>query len=90
MVIRLDLEHDAAYNNRGADKASLGHHDAAISDFDAAIRLNPDDMEAYFNRGFSKKKLGHAAEANQDLQKALSLAQEAGDAELITTIKKHI
>ena len=72
------------------EKARLGHHDAAIADYDAAIRLNPDCTDAYFNRGLSKKKLGRTTEAGQDFQKALSVAQKTGDEEFITDIKKHI
>ena len=90
MFLHSEPKDDAAYNNRGTEKAYLGHYDAAISDFDKAIRLNPDNIEAYFNRGLSKKKLGNGTAAKQDFQKALSLAQEAGDAELIDHIKKQM
>ena len=86
----MEPKNDAAYSDRGAEKARLGHHDAAIADYDEAIRLNSDNMEVYFNRGLSKKKLGREAEADQDFQKALILAKKAGDAELITKIKRHI
>ena len=68
MVIRLEPESDAAYNDRGADKAVLDT--MKLLYLDAAIRINSKDADN-FNRGFSKKRLGRTAEANQDFQKAL-------------------
>ena len=38
------------YYNRGNAKAELGQYAAAIADYDAAIRLKPDDADAYYNR----------------------------------------
>ena len=90
MVIRLEPNDDIAYNDRGVQKANLGHHEAAIYDYDEAIRINSDNADAYFNRGFAKKILGRNAEADQDFQKALSLAQDEGDEKLIDRIKKQM
>ena len=40
-------------------KGKLGKYfEAAISDYDQAIRLDPDDAIAYYNRGNTKSELG--------------------------------
>ena len=49
-----NLIYAEAYNNRGLAKADLGQSQAAIADYDTAIRLKPDDAEAYYNRGLAK------------------------------------
>ena len=69
MVIRLKPDYDAYYA-RGLAKAGLGQHSAAIADFDAAIRLKPDDAEAYYNRGLAKQKLGQHFAAISDYDTA--------------------
>ena len=54
-------------------KHILGQYEAAISDYDAALRINPDFTRAYYNRGVAKHKLGRTWEAKYDLQTALKL-----------------
>ena len=51
----------------------LGHPEAAISDYDAAIRLNPEYAKAYNNRGVAKKALGHLEAAISDYDAAIRL-----------------
>ena len=46
----IDPDHAAAYSNRGAAKAYLSQYEAAIADYDEAIRLQPDYASAHFNR----------------------------------------
>jgi tetratricopeptide (TPR) repeat protein len=48
-------EHDrvATYVNRGILKLRLRRLDAAVADFDEAIRRNPDEAEAYLNKGMA-------------------------------------
>jgi tetratricopeptide (TPR) repeat protein len=43
----------ATYVNRGILKLRLNRIDEAIADFDAAIRLDPDQAEAYVNKGIA-------------------------------------
>ena len=69
-------------------KANLGHPKAAISDFDEAIHLNPNNAEAYGSRGTAKRKLGFTDDAKRDYQMALDLAEKAGDAELKSQIMR--
>ena len=45
------------YFLRGNAKYELGLYHAAISDYDAAIRLKPDSAGAYYNRGRAKHNL---------------------------------
>lgn len=48
--------------NRGILKARLGHLEAAIVDYDAALDQDPDEAEAYLNKGFALLRLSDAAE----------------------------
>ena len=68
----------------------LERHNAAITDFDEVIRLNPDYAEAYYNRGTAKYTLGRSEEAKSDFQNALGLAKEQGEKELIAVVEKDI
>ena len=64
------------YNNQGIAKSELGEYVAAISDFDMALRLDPDDVEtciAYKYRGIAKSKLGEYVAAISDFDMALRL-----------------
>ena len=53
-----DLMSVEDYVNRGNKLYSQGDYQAAISDYDEAIRLNPKYTEAYGNRGNAKSELG--------------------------------
>ena len=79
-----------AYDTRGVAKAGLGQHEAALADYDEALRLKPDMAAAYNNRGNAKKNLGRLNEAREDYQKALALAQESGDEDLIAKVKRNL
>ena len=60
-------------------KAKLGHPEAAIPDFDEAIRLNPNNVKAYAVRGIANRELGHANNAKRDFQAALDLADSVSN-----------
>ncbi|MDE0400202.1 MAG: tetratricopeptide repeat protein, partial [Candidatus Poribacteria bacterium] len=47
-----------AYVNRGDKLYDQGDYQAAISDYDAAIHINPEHALAYNNRGNAKSQLG--------------------------------
>ena len=47
-----------AYVDRGNEFYDQGDYQAAISDYDEAIRVNPEYAEAYSKRGNAKSKLG--------------------------------
>ncbi len=76
-ALRLQPEGDslrsAYFHTRGAAKASLGEHTAAIEDFDESIRLNPNKALLVHDRGLSKQALGLHEEAEADFAKAKEL-----------------
>jgi serine/threonine protein kinase len=61
------------YNNRGTTYDTLGSHDEALADFDAAIRLDPNHANAYVNRGKTYHVLGNHTQALVDLDAAIRL-----------------
>ena len=61
------------YNNRGSVKSDLGQKQAAISDYDKAIAINPNFAEAYYNRGNAKSDLGQKHAAISDYDKAIAI-----------------
>ena len=54
----------------------MGQHSAAIQDYDAAIRLQPNYVDAYVNRGVAKSNLKRHAAAIQDFDTAVGLQPE--------------
>jgi tetratricopeptide (TPR) repeat protein len=50
-AIRLNPQHDKAYNNRGGVRKAKGELAEALADYTEAIRLNPNYASAYLNRG---------------------------------------
>lgn len=68
----------------------MNHPEAAILDYDEAIRLNPNDVKAYTNRGNAKRKLDLIDDAKRDYQTALDLAEKVGDNELKSQIIKKL
>ena len=54
-------------------RQQLGQYNAAIENYDTAIRLRPDYTEAYYNRGIAKHKLGRYTAAVEDYDTAIRL-----------------
>ena len=67
-----------AYFNRAWNKAKIGKHTDAISDYTKAIKINPND-DAYFNRGLSKDFLGDREGACSDFKKSVSFEYQGKD-----------
>ena len=65
-----DEDSSAAYHTRGAAKAALGDYDKAITDFDAAIRLDPATAMCYLDRGLAKEAIGEKDAAKADFEEA--------------------
>jgi tetratricopeptide (TPR) repeat protein/S1-C subfamily serine protease len=60
-----------AYSNRGMSKAELGDNKGAITDYDSAIRIDPQFAKAYSNRGVLKAELGDQKAAITDFDTAI-------------------
>jgi len=61
------------FNNRGTGYSRKGEYDRAIRDFDAALRLKPDDASAFYNRGIAYYGKGQYDQAIRDFTEAIRL-----------------
>jgi serine/threonine-protein kinase len=61
------------YNSRGIAYGQKGQYDQAISDFNMAIALNPNDNKAYNNRGFAYRLKGQFGQAISDFNRAIEI-----------------
>jgi tetratricopeptide (TPR) repeat protein len=63
-----------AWNQRGMAKADeVGDYQAALLDYNEAIKLNPDFATTYINRGFAYMQLGNITAAMNDYNKAIEI-----------------
>ncbi len=72
----------------GIARHKLGQYEAAISDFDTAIRLSPDDADTYLNRGYAKGELGQYDAAISDYDTVIRLKPDYADAYLNRGVAK--
>ncbi|HTS40961.1 MAG TPA: tetratricopeptide repeat protein [Xanthobacteraceae bacterium] len=63
----------AIYYHRGIAYAKKGQYDRAISDFDHAIRLDPDSTYAFNNRGAAYARMGRFDVAIADFDEAIRI-----------------
>jgi tetratricopeptide (TPR) repeat protein len=89
-AIELDAANPLAHIIRGNEYAALNDHDAAIADYDQAVRLNPNSYSALAGRGSSNMSLGRLDEARRDLQKALDLHPPAGERRQIEELLQSV
>lgn len=68
-----------AYNERGTAYFLKGQVNEAVTDYDRAIALDPNNGDAFNNRAWANYKLGHVTEAKADADKAESLAPGKAD-----------
>jgi tetratricopeptide (TPR) repeat protein len=66
----------------------MGRDEAALTDLDAALRLNPNSADAYQNRGVIKNVLKLFSEALADFNQALKLKPDNGAVHLGRGISK--
>ncbi len=67
------LELAKLHNNRGVELKRIGDLDAAIRDYDIAIKLNPDDLFAFNNRANAWRDKGNLDRAIADYSEAIRL-----------------
>ena len=68
---------DAAfYRKRGDDYTAKNEYDRAISDYDEAIRLNPQDAIAFYKRGFAYHYKNNRDRAYEDYKTSIRLENE--------------
>ena len=70
------------YFTWGNTKYGLGDYKGAITDYDSAIRLNPDYATTYYNRGNAKSKLGQHFAAIADYDTAIRLNPDYAEAHI--------
>ena len=58
----------------------MGQYEAAVSDYDEAIRMNPDYVGAYINRGFANYELGRHEAAIADCNEAIRMKPDYAEA----------
>jgi tetratricopeptide (TPR) repeat protein len=73
-------EEAKSYYNRAKTSATSGNLQAAISDFDRAISLQPKYALAYFQRGMAKSKLGDRQGALADYNRAIDISPQYAEA----------
>ncbi len=70
----------AAFISEGMSRAAIGDHEAAVQNFDAAIRLNAEPAFIYKQRGASYHALGDYEAAVKDFDEAIRLNAEDANA----------
>jgi tetratricopeptide (TPR) repeat protein len=66
----------ARYDSRGFTNLKLGRWQAAVGDFDSALRLNPRLASSLYGRGFAKLKAGDQSGGNADIAAARAIRQD--------------
>lgn len=65
------------YDTQGKNKYDADEYEAAIADFDKAIKLNPRNIHTYYRRGIAKNAFGKHKAAIADFDKAIEINTEA-------------
>lgn len=73
----INSTHKEDYFNRGADSFDQGNVTLAISDYNKAIKMAPNDADAYNNRGSAYYIQGNFIQAIADLNEAISYYNKA-------------
>ena len=63
MVLRMQIYHTDALNNRGVACAALGRYEEAVTCFDRVLRVQPRYLTALHNKGRALARLGKHEEA---------------------------
>jgi tetratricopeptide (TPR) repeat protein len=79
-VLRLNPEAWMAHVDLGYELANSGHNEAAVEQYDQALRIRSDLPEAYYDRGSALLPLGRLPEAIGDFEESLRLQPGNPDA----------
>lgn len=80
-VLSIYPDQEDALNNRGFVYFQKGNYQAALKDFDRALKKNPDAVQSLINRGAVFLEQGNPKQALKDLNRALQL--NAGNTEAL-------
>ena len=75
-----DGEDAEVYSNRGSAYLMIDEIDRAISDFDRAIQLEPDNAIRYYNRGIAFSRKHQEQKAIDDYSRAIQLGPDLAPA----------
>ena len=71
LLSELQREHDCVeYGNL---RDSQGRYDEALTAYDSALRIDPDDADALFDKGETLEKMGNLLEAKKFYDRAMAL-----------------
>jgi tetratricopeptide (TPR) repeat protein len=74
------LNRNVVYFYRGSAYLQLADYERAITDYDRAVALNPDDAEVYNNRGTAYAEQGQYERAIADFDQAIALKPNDAEA----------
>ena len=77
--LRLDPKDAATLNSRGFTCLKLGRFDAAIAEYDAALRIFPEYTLSLFGRGVARRKKGDLAGGNADIAAAKAIQSDIAE-----------
>ncbi|MDZ7618163.1 MAG: hypothetical protein U1E05_14250, partial [Patescibacteria group bacterium] len=69
---------------------NINDHDKAITDFTAAIQINPKNIDAFRARGDSQMHMGEKAKAEADFAQARQLGYEAKPSGAVTSVLSSV
>jgi tetratricopeptide (TPR) repeat protein len=73
LALQQNPRHQRAWTFSAFLNAEKGRFDAAITDFEHAVLLKPDDADSVFNLGFALQRVGRHPEAMDRFQRVLEL-----------------
>jgi tetratricopeptide (TPR) repeat protein len=74
-ILNIDLQTSYILSLKSTSLLSVGKSDEAISCFDKALQINPNDTDALYNKGDILVKLGKYGEAMNAYQRLLNIGQ---------------
>ena len=90
-VVGSGIEYEStAHTNMGLIYGRRGEGDKALTHFQRAVELDPDQSDARFNLGLSLLRHQRPEAALEQFEAALPLAEESGDRDLIRKIRQYL